>query len=139
MGERTGLGMSHFDKEISGAQLRLLRELGHRKHRRETNPSLLTGTPEVLNFPLFNPFFQIRLEDVPVLSPDKRVFKNLPTGPLRITHQFHQPLPLVLFDIYEKDKPILALINAPGIDKAAAQARGHLAHVRVVDEILLKK
>lgn len=86
MGERASLRMGHLDKEVPGAQLLLLRQLGHREHRRETDSPFLSGAPEIFDFPSLYPLLQIGLEDVPVLGPNEWIFKNLPTGPLWVAH-----------------------------------------------------
>ena len=115
MGQLSSAGMGYFNKEIAGAELFLSRQSGHRQHWRKTEPPRLAGMKQILDLPLPCPFFHIDFERVLILDAAGAIGKNLPLGPLRVAHEFHEAFPLVLFWNHDEDETILAFIHAPRI------------------------
>src|SRR5438477_11664684 len=81
------LGMRDLDEERSGAKLLLGGELWHGEHRRKANALFLSGAPQVLDFPLLHPLFEVRFQDIPVFCAHEWVFKNFPACPFWVAHQ----------------------------------------------------
>jgi hypothetical protein len=131
--------MRHLDKEITGVQLFLARQSGHRQHWRKAEPSRLTGMKEFLHLPLPCPFFQVDFECILILDATSTVSENLPLCPLRVAHEFYQAFPLIFFRHNEKDEAISAFVHAPRVHVPLPQARGDTTQVTVVDNCLLKK
>src|SRR5262245_42986255 len=113
MSERSRARMRHVNKEIAGAELFLPRQPCHRQYWRKTEPPRLPSMKQLLHFPLSRPFFYIDFERILILDAVGATGKNVPPGPLRVAHELHQAIPLVLFRNNEKNETVLALEHAP--------------------------
>src|SRR4051794_27384191 len=75
------LWVRDLDEEASGGKLLLTGELRHGEHRRKANALFLSGAPQVLDFPLLHPLFEVRFQDIPVFCAHEWISKNFPTRP----------------------------------------------------------
>ena len=107
-------------KKISLAEMWIGKDICHLVNRRRRNPPLLTRVKQFRHVPSPEPILHQQRQCIGIAAAQQSISENLLFCPLRLTHQLHKRLPLMLLGSGNYRSPSCSSSDRPVVSQTEA-------------------